>query len=66
MKEQLYLRSSTGVVFKINQYRPGPLPETIEVEHRKRWYSMPWDVAIYKFDPNTLTVTCIEPAKSVI
>jgi|APCry1669190327_1035288.scaffolds.fasta_scaffold15673_6 hypothetical protein len=61
MNKQLYIKHSNGFVKKISQYRPGPLSDTIEVEQRKRWYSLPWDAEVYEFDPNTLTITTLVP-----
>jgi hypothetical protein len=62
MTKQLYIKGSNGFVKKISQYRPGVLSDTIEVEQRKRWYSLPWDAEVCEFDPNTLTITTLVSA----
>jgi hypothetical protein len=51
MNKQLYIKGPNGFVKKINQYRPGSLSDTFDVEQRKRWYSLPWDAEICEFDP---------------
>ena len=62
MNKQLYMKDPlTGFVQKISQHRPGPMSQTVEIERRKKWYLLPWDVEIYEFDPNTLTTTCVVP-----
>jgi hypothetical protein len=65
MNKQLYIKGSNGFVKKISRFRDGSLSDTIEVEQRKRWYSLPWDAEVCEFDPNTLTITTLVPANTL-
>ena len=61
MNKQLYIKGSNGFVKKISRFRDGTLSNTIEIERRGKWYSLPWDAEVCEFDPNTLTITTLVP-----